>query len=150
MSSRKRPRRPEGAYESVVADLWPQLGDEDPRQYDLDKAYQEVVTCWRLNLQTGEWEKADSGARPLLRITCEPELHHAGAAPMLAEIWRTSRGLLYASRLIGAVFDAADEPSDPFAPPAAVSPRARRSSVPTASQGEQWQPVPVAVGTRRS
>jgi hypothetical protein len=52
---RQRPHRPGDPHTGIVSGLWPQLGDDDPRQYDLDVAYSEVVTGRTLSLQTGEW-----------------------------------------------------------------------------------------------
>ena len=146
----RRPSRPRNAYTGIVAGLWPQLGDEDPRQYDMDKAYSEVVTDRRLNLKTGEWEAIPSnGTRALLRITCEPELHFRGVAPMLAEVWKTSRGLLFISRLPGAVFGPKDDPKDPFAPPTAVLSCAdltkRAAGQSTTGSQPGWEPVPVTI-----
>lgn len=53
---RRRPERPENAYQSMVVGLWPQLGVEDPHQYHLDTAYRRVTTNRQLNLEKGEWE----------------------------------------------------------------------------------------------
>jgi hypothetical protein len=144
---RQRPERPERVYESMVVALWPQLGEDDPRQYDLDKAYGEVTTDRTLNLQTGEWEAIPAdGTRAILRITCMPDLHHGGAAPMLAEVWNTSRGLLFVSKLPGAVFDPDDDPDDPFAPPTAVlssADRHKRAGGQSRTVGERgFEPIP--------
>ena len=108
--NRRKPQGPGDAYTGIVACLWPQLGDEDPQQYDLDNAYVEVATDRTLNLQTGEWEAIPStGIRALLRITCIPALHFNGEAPMLAEVWNTSYGLLFVSKLPRAVSGPQDD-----------------------------------------
>ena len=78
----------------MVRALWPQLGEDDTRQYDMDKAYGEATTNRTRNLQTGEWEASPrEGIGRLLRITCSPERHTGVDAPMLAEVWNTSCGL---------------------------------------------------------
>jgi hypothetical protein len=148
--SHRRPQGPGDPFESIVAGLWPQLGDDDPRQYDMDKAYQEVVTDIRLNFGTIEWEAIPPDVtRPLLRITCEPSLHFRGGAPMLAEVWKTSRGLLYASRLPLAFSDPDNDPDDPFAPPTAVlseGDRLRRARAQSKRpSGPGWEPVPITI-----
>ena len=131
----------------MVVALWPQLGEDDPRGYDLDKAYGEVTTNRTLNLQTGEWEASPrEGIGRLLRITCSPDLHHGGEAPMLAEVWNTSRGLLFVSKLPGAVFDPDDDPDDPFAPPTAVLSSADRHKRAGGQSrtvgGRDFEPIP--------
>ena len=148
--SPQRPLRPGEPYTGIVAGLWPQLGDADPRQYDLDKACSRAVTDRTLNLTTGEWEAIPpDGTRALLRITCEPELHFGNAAPMLAEVWTTTQGLLFISKLPGAAFDPPDDPNDPFAPPTAVlsrRDRARRAGSQTRRGSEAgWEPVPITI-----
>ncbi len=147
---RQRPLRPGEPYTGIVAGLWPQLGDADPRQYDLDKACSRTDAYRTLNLTTGEWEDIPpDGARALLRITCEPELHFGDAAPMLAEVWTTTQGLLFISKLPGAAFDPPDDPNDPFAPPTAVlsgRDRARRAGGQTRrGSGAHWEPVPITI-----
>lgn len=144
---RQRPERPERAYQGMVRALWPQLGEDDPRQYDLDKAYGEVTTNQTRNLQMGEWEASPrEGIGRLLRITCIPQGHFGGNAPMLAEVWKTSYGLLFISRLPGAVFDPEDDPNDPFAPPTAVLSRAgrleRAAAESRAGSARDYEPVP--------
>ena len=147
----QRPLRPGEPYTGIVAGLWPQLGDADPRQYDLDKAYSQAVSVWTRNLKTGEWEAIPpDGTRALLRITCAPERHHFGdTAPMLAEVRTTSFGLLFISKLPGAASDPPDDPNDPFAPPTAVLPRrdrARRAWGQTRRGSEEGrQPVPITI-----
>jgi hypothetical protein len=146
----KQPLRPGEPYTGIVGGLWPQLGDEDPRQYDLDKAYSQAVNDRTLNRTAGEWEAIPpDGSRPLLRITCEPELHFGHNAPMLAEVWTTSQGLLFISKLPGAAFDPPDDPNDALAPPTAVlsrRDRARRVGGQT-KRGKQagWEPVPITI-----
>jgi hypothetical protein len=68
---------------------------------------------------------------------------------MLAEVWKTSRGLLFVSKLPGAHSDASNDPDDPFAPPTAVLSKHERirrvrgqSKKPS---GPGWQPAPITV-----
>lgn len=90
MSRRYRPEPAEGEYTSLVTALWPDYGDTDPRQHDLDRAYAEIVSDRRLDL-TAPGPKTwapwlDHAVRPLVRIPCEPISHaRDGAAPMLAD-----------------------------------------------------------------
>lgn len=148
---RQRPERPERAYQGMVVALWPQLGEDDPRQYDMDKAYGEVTTNRTLNLRTRkktrEWEASPrEGIGRLLRITCIPQGHFGGNAPMLAEVWNTTYGLLFISRLFGAVFDPEDDPNDRFAPPTAVLSRAgrleRAAAESSVGSAPGYEPVP--------
>jgi hypothetical protein len=46
---------------------------------------------------------------------------------MIAELWETSRGPLFVSKLPGAVFDPDDDPNDPFAPPTAALSKLKRA-----------------------
>jgi len=144
---RHRPQRPERAYESMVVALWPQLGEDDTRQYDMDKAYGEATTNRTRNLQTGEWEASPrEGIGRLLRITCNPQGHFGGNAPMLAEVWKTTYGLLFLAALPGAVFDPEDDPNDPFAPPTAVLSTAgrleRAAAESRARSPRKYEPLP--------
>lgn len=146
---RPDPGRPGRTYESGVAALWPQLGDEEPHQYDLDRTYGRLVTGRRLNLDTGEWEAVPrTTTRPLLRIVCSAE-HDKGASPMLAEVWHTDLGLFFASRLPGAAFDPPDHPTEPFAAPTAVLPsrlkNERRALAGRPRRGRGWAPIPITV-----
>jgi hypothetical protein len=134
----------------MVVGLWPQLGGDDPRQHDLDKAYGEATTDRKFNLVTGEWDAIVSGGiQALLRITCSPERHTGVDAPMLGEVWNTSCGLLFVSRLPGAVFDPDDDPKDPFAPPTAVLSGAdlieRAAGQPSKASEAGWKPIPVTI-----
>lgn len=134
----------------MVLGLWPQLGSDDPRQYDLDKAYGEAVTNISLNLQTGVWDAiAADGTQAVLRITCSPERHTGDEAPMLAEVWNTSYGLLFIARLPGAVFDPDDYPKDSFAPPTAVLSGVdlikRAVGQPRRTSEDCWRPIPVTI-----
>ena len=145
-----KPLRPGDPYTGIVRDYWPQLGD-DPQQYDVEKAYRETVEDRRLNLEMGEWEDIPQNAtRALLRITCVPEAHFKRReAPMLAELWKTSRGLLYVSKLPGAVSDPNNDPDDPVAPPTAVlskPDRLRRARVQSKkTRGPGQKPVPITI-----
>ena len=144
----KRPLRAGDPYTGIVAGLWPQLGDS--RQYDMDMAYAQAVNNIRFSLETGDWEAIPpDGSRALLRITCAPEKHFRDDAPMLAEVWKTSRGLLFVSKLPGAAFDPKDDPNDPFAPPTAVLCRAdrikRADGQSRPSGGSGWEPIPITI-----
>lgn len=145
-----RPLRPGDPYTGIVRDYWPQLGD-DPQQYDVEKAYHEVIGDRTLNLDMGEWDDIPQNAtRALLRITCVPEAHFKRKeAPILAELWKTSRGLLYVSKLPGAVSDPGNDPDDPFAPPTAVlskPDRLGRARVQSKRpRGPGREPVPITI-----
>ena len=150
---------PGAPYKAMIDGLWPQLGDEDPRQYLWDVAYHEVTT------RTIAYRDPDTGllsfvprgqpdplrgpdVRPLLRITCVARLHNLSRPPTLAEVWQTSHGLLYVAKLPGRLLDPREDGGDPFDPPAAV--RNRRSdaassrSHPTCAIGG-WQHVPITI-----
>jgi hypothetical protein len=147
----QRPPRPGEPFTGILAGLWPQLGDADPRQYDMDKAFSDAATSLTFNPKTGQqWEAIPpDGKRALLRITCEPDRHFGHDAPMLAEVWTTNYGLLFISRLPGAAFDPEDDPVDPFAPPTAVlskSERSKRAGGQTRRGTKAgWEPVPITI-----
>ncbi|HEX7538387.1 MAG TPA: hypothetical protein VF391_15465 [Dermatophilaceae bacterium] len=68
---------------------------------------------------------------------------------MLAEVWTTSYGLLFVSKLPGAVFDPDDDPRDPSAPPTAVLSKRDRIRLARGqskkARGPGWEPIPITV-----
>lgn len=145
-------------YKAIIDGLWPQLGEDDPRQYAWDMAYREVSTrtlVYRdpatgvLSLpRDGEPDPlVPADTRRLLIITCVPALHHRSMTPMLAEVWQTSYGLLFVARLPGRLHRPGEHPGDPFEAPAAV--RSRRSPPWRAPQAlaaaVEWQHVPITI-----
>ncbi len=145
---------PGSPYKALVTDLWPQLGDEDPRQGRWDLAYRDATTRTVAH-RPGPGQPlqfVDRGAadplrapemRPLLRVTCLPRQHNRSRPPTLAEVWQTAHGLLFIATLPGpaAVQDSPD--GDPFGPPAALRPAARPPVVRPLGAG--WVHVPVTV-----
>jgi hypothetical protein len=111
---------------------WPQLDDEDPRQYAWDIAYREATTRTiahradeRSPLRFVDPASPDPLRGPeveqLLCITCVAALHNRHRPLTLAEVWQTSQGLLYIAKLPGRLLDPGERASeDPFDPPAAV------------------------------
>ena len=145
-------------HKAVIDGLWPQLGDEDPRQYSWDVAYREATTSTMAHRPSSEAPLEfikpgqpdplrDPEVRPVLRITCAAGLHSHSRPPTLAEVWHTSVGLLFIAKLPGRLLDPGEVAGDPFEPPAAVRNwrrSGRRSASPDApAQG--WDHVPIAI-----
>lgn len=118
-------------YKGIIDGLWPQLGDEDPRQYAWDIAYREATTgtiAYRPSRESplefpppGRPDPLrDASVRALVRVTCAVDLHNRSRPPTLAEVWHTSPGLLFIAKLPGRHLNPGEVPGDPFEPPAAV------------------------------
>lgn len=145
-------------YKAIIDGLWPQLDDEDPRQHRWDVAYREVTeytTAYRdpstgmlRFLAPAEPDPLRSArTRALLRITCIPNLHNHAGAPMLAEVWQTSLGLLFVARLPGRLLENGEGGGGPFDPPAAAR-RGRSPDVPaerSTTTSDEWQHVPITI-----
>ena len=145
-------------YKAIVDGLWPQLGDEDPRQYAWDNAYGEVATrtIAYTDPDTGQLEFVPKGqpdpqrdpvTRRLLRITCVAEFHFRHAAPVLAEVWQTTRGALFIAALPGTLLDPDESSRPPFEQPAGarVAWRRRRPPAASADEGQPWIPIPITI-----
>jgi hypothetical protein len=149
--NRKAPPRSDGAVRSLARGMWPPYGEHDPLGYDAARAFNEIFSIRSLNMQSGEYERSRrAGVRPLLSITCDPDRHDHGVAPMIAELWNTSYGLLFASKLSGAIDDPDDDLTDPLAPPTAVLPAWMRSERTQPYPGrrradDEWTPIPVTI-----
>ena len=149
---------PGDPYKATVDGLWPQLGDEAPRQYAWDQAYGEVATRTMAytDPDTGQLKFVPKGQPdplrdpmtcPLLWITCLPEGHFGHAAPVLAEVWQTTRGRLFVAALPGTLLDPDESSRAPFAPPAAAraARRRRRPAAASAEAGQPWIHVPITI-----
>lgn len=149
------PGRP---YKAIIDGLWPQLNDQDPRQHPWDVAYREVSSHTMAQrdpvagtlqfIPTGDPDPLRApGTRALLRVTCMPRLHNRATAPMLAELWQTSLGLLFLARLPGHLLVPGESGGDPFDPPAAVR-NWRYTDSPAVSPtttSDEWQHVPITI-----
>jgi hypothetical protein len=149
---------PGSPYKAIVDGLWPQLGDEDPRQHRWDVAYREATTVTVAHRPSPDMPLTFTRpgdpdplrgpeVQPLVKVTCVAARHNRSRPPTLAEVWQTSVGLLFVAKLPGRLLDPGEVPGDPLDPPAAVrnwNKPAQPSHVPdVAAHG--WSHVPITI-----